>query len=301
MIVPNQQNIKVHFAGVEDIYQYSASLAGGVKYGLYTAFPFICEKALGVKHVHLHGGVINQIPKILSKNSNHIIQDSGLFTLMFGSYKGQKDKKTIDRWYGSLVDFTLQQPTNITTVEVDCQKILGTKEAWQYRRKLRNDLPNNRQINVFHLEDGQKGLDELIEFSEYLAISVPELRATKKKGYLTKLANYIKNKKPSIDIHLLGYTEVGGLGELNFCTSSDSTSWKSVLRYGEIQTAKNTSRKYANLNTDKLTHYERRIREFVEAHGLKQPTNKGYKNYSALAFQANQLKQLYSEKAGSQQ
>ena len=45
----------------------------------------------------------------------------------------------------------------------------------------------NRIINVFHIEDGQKGLDRLIEYSDYIALSVPELRILKKKEYLYTL------------------------------------------------------------------------------------------------------------------
>ena len=44
------------------------------------------------------------------------------------------------------------------------------------RENERNTFPNNRIINVFHKEDGKKGLERLIEFSDYIAISVPELR-----------------------------------------------------------------------------------------------------------------------------
>jgi hypothetical protein len=97
---------------------------------------------------------------------------------------------------------------------------------------MRLELPKNRIINVFHKEDGQKGLDKLIEFSDYIAISVPELRSLGQKNHTEKIANYIKNKKPSIDIHLLGCTENKLLKKLNFCSSADSTSWVSINRYG---------------------------------------------------------------------
>ncbi len=39
--------------------------------------------------------------------------------------------------------------------------------AWDFRQRMKKDLPNNRIINVFHLEDGMKGLDRMIEFAEY--------------------------------------------------------------------------------------------------------------------------------------
>jgi hypothetical protein len=90
---------------------------------------------------------------------------------------------------------------------------------------------------VFHIEDGQKGLDRLIEFSGYLAVGAPELRIVKGKAYkeaVYRLASYIKNNKPDIDVHLLGCTEKSVLNKCWFCTSADSTSWEEVNRYGAL-------------------------------------------------------------------
>jgi hypothetical protein len=112
---------------------------------------------------------------------------------------------------------------------------LGIDAAWEYRYKMR-DMLQNKQINVFHIEDGQKGLDRMIEFSDYIAISVPEIRLVKQnhKEAVYRLACYIKNKKPGIDIHLLGCTEADLLKQCRFCTSSDSTTWQQANRYGHI-------------------------------------------------------------------
>jgi len=131
---------------------------------------------------------------------------------MFGGYAGKKDKIFMDKWYEALIEHTLEHAKDAIVVETDSQKVLGVESAWEYRKRMRDDLPN-KQINVFHLEDGQKGLDRLIEFSDYLAISVPELRRNSEDHKLGvhRLACYIKNKKPEIDIHLLGCTEVAML------------------------------------------------------------------------------------------
>ena len=77
----------------------------------------------------------------------------------------------------------------------------------------------------------------MIEFAEYIAISVPELRIVKPKTYKEdtyRLASYIKEKKPEIDIHLLGGTEFEMVKRCRFCTSADSTSWVSCNRFGRI-------------------------------------------------------------------
>ena len=98
---------------------------------------------------------------------------------------------------------------------------------------MKDRLPN-RIMNVWHWEDGQKGLDRMVEFSEYIALSLPELRALKKTKHAVALANYIKNKKPTIDIHLLGTCANKYLEELSFCTSADSTNWQEVNRWGHL-------------------------------------------------------------------
>tara|TARA_R110000822_G_scaffold55940_1_gene141680 strand:- start:48 stop:929 length:882 start_codon:yes stop_codon:yes gene_type:complete len=238
MIIENQSNIKVHFAACEVMNQFYAVEKLGINYSLYTAFPFLERTVLKTKKsplmpCHLKG-FDYEIPKYIASKCKHTIQDSGLFTLMFGSHKGQKDEKLMDAWYNGLVEFTLNNKNNATCVEVDCQKILGVEKAWEYRERFANDIPN-RIINVFHKEDGQKGLDRLIEFSNYIAISVPELRFLGQKKSVINIANYIKNKKPSIDIHLLGCTELKILKQLSFCSSADSTSYIAGKRYGYIK------------------------------------------------------------------
>tara|TARA_R110000787_G_scaffold251361_1_gene356847 strand:- start:158 stop:1012 length:855 start_codon:yes stop_codon:yes gene_type:complete len=237
--------MKVHFAASENMNHYGALKALGTNYSLYTAYVFI-ERMLGSNKSAMisnqYKNDIYQIPQHIIKSSKHTIQDSGLFSLMFGAYKGNHDKKFLDKYYDKLIEFTTKYSQGATIVEMDTQKVLGVESAWEYREKMQSDV-SNRIINVFHLEDGAKGLDRLIEFSNYLAISVPELRKLHKKNHLVKLANYIKNRKPEIDIHLLGYTEKKTMRELNFCSSCDSTSYTSGVRYGFIQGNKISSMK----------------------------------------------------------
>lgn len=230
-------NIKIHFAGCEVQNQFIGVKELGVSYGLYTAFPFVERMLFGkgkspIMPLRWMKNPSIDIPRYCAQSLKHCIQDSGLFTLMFGALKGKHDERMISQWYDKLVEFTLQHSNGATCVEVDCQKVLGVEKAWEFRERMKNDLPNNRIINVFHLEDGQKGLDRLIEFSEYIAISVPELRVFNKKKYVHDLATYIKRRKPNIDIHLLGCTEKAILQECRFCTSADSTTYIAGKRYG---------------------------------------------------------------------
>lgn len=225
-------NIKVHFAGSDgQVSSYLALLAADVHYQLYSCYKYIYKQDSNLLLPD------NHIIKEECNNSKHVIQDSGLFTLMFGAAKGKKlTLQYLTEWQDRLIQFVTQNNLQCTCVEVDCQKVLGVEEAWILRKRMRDKLPN-RQINVFHYEDGKDGLDKLIDFSEYIAISVPELRIVKPKSYksyVSKLARYIKKKKPNIDIHLLGCTEFKLLEENTFCTSADSTSWLQGVKYGHI-------------------------------------------------------------------
>ena len=85
---------------------------------------------------------------------------------------------------------------------------------------------------VFHLCDGVKGLDRLIEFSDYIGIGSGTPQNSGQTMY--EVSSYIKEKKPEMDIHLLGCTIPKMIKKCNFCTSCDSVSWVSPLRFGWI-------------------------------------------------------------------
>lgn len=244
-------NVKIHFAGAETRGDYVAVERLGVQYSLFTCYPWV-EKQVFSRNTSALATAESAkvVPQELASTFSHVIQDSGLFTLMFGAQKSiPKDYKLISRWYDGLVEYTLNHAAPVTCVEVDCQRVLGVEAAWEFRERMRRDLPNNRIINVFHLPDGQKGLDRLIEFSEYIAISVPELRFAGRKEYVPKIARYIKKRKPEIDIHLLGCTEIDLLKKCKFCSSADSTSWKSGVRYGFLN-----GKHVSTLNCDRVAN-----------------------------------------------
>lgn len=228
-------NIKIHFAGSdgEEIF-YAALCAAQTNYRLYSCYKYIKGKSVDADFTLPADHVI----RVQDATNRHVIQDSGLFTLMFGAGKGQRQtRETLTMWQDKLMAFVEHNHLNATCVEIDCQKILGVNDAWFFRERMRRMMPHQRQINVFHYEDGQKGLDRLIEFADYIAVSVPELRLVKPKTFRedTKyLTHYIKNRKPGIDIHLLGCTDYKMIAENSFCTSADSTSWLSGVKYGHF-------------------------------------------------------------------
>lgn len=302
MIVENQSNVKVHFAGAEDISLHKLIKHNAdINYHLFTVYPFIRKKQKNDKEF------INQLQAI----SKHSIMDSGLFTLMFGAEKGKKSEKFLDEWTERIIEFILETGYQGTYVDVDCQKVLGVEKSWEYRRKLSDKLPFNRQINVFHIEDGQKGLDRLIEYSNYIAISVPELRSIGKKEHLYKIYSYIKNKKPSIDIHLLGFTEFKGLKQYKDATSCDSVSWKQCSMYGQLvkfnpvtekveyydNINKKTSSRDIRINLDKLGFtYKDEILKYFN----KKLTDRSIINYGIDLIMAKEYKKIAEYYAGNQ-
>jgi len=294
MISPNQHNLKVHFAGSESLPFFYITKEAGINYSLFSAFPFVIGKMKNNTNK-----TISDVPQIIYNNSEHTIMDSGLFTLMFGSHAGLKDKTYLEKWMNLLVEFVISTGYKGSVVEVDCQKILGVDEAWDLRQKMKQLLPDNKMINVFHLEDGQKGLDKMIEYSDYIALSIPELRIFNKKDYTYQLTSYIKNKKPEIDIHLLGCTEVDMLRQCSFASSSDSTSWMSVTRFGNFSADDRT----ININElDKemmIETYKPKVYDMIQKRGMNL-SEKGLIKYSLLIFQAEVLKNKYSLYAGPQ-
>lgn len=158
--------IKVHYAGMDgEIKATIARQASGVNYSLYSVFQYIYNKKEPTILPKQNAILIDQ------ETSKHVIQDSGLFTLMFGAKKGTNiDKKYLTEWQDRLIEFVKLNHINATCVEIDCQKVLGVKEAWYFRERMRNKL-DNEIINVFHFEDGKKGLDDIIKFSDYIAIA----------------------------------------------------------------------------------------------------------------------------------
>jgi len=295
MIVDNQQNLKVHFAGLEAINHLMITNIAEVNYSLFSIYKFIHNKVEGKGSLKY-----DPIPSTIESLSRHTIMDSGLFTLMFGSQKGEKSVRFLDKWTDLILEF--MQVTNYTGtyVEVDCQKVLGVEQAWRYREYMKQNS-TNRQINVFHIEDGMKGLDRMIEYSEYIAISVPELRFQKKKDYTYRLASYIKSKKPSIDIHLLGCTELNLLKQCSFCSSSDSTSWMAPMRYGQFESL-DSKHAIKQINSVKMANsYKPQIERFMEQYNISQLTNKSFEYYSLCIHQSKILKHKYSLYAGDQQ
>lgn len=293
------KNLKVHFAGSdgEEIF-YAALCAAKTNYRLYSCYKFILGKKPGDDFRLSPDSVI----RCQDREQRHVIQDSGLFTLMFGAGKGTKQTRAgLIEWQDKLIAFVQQNELRATCVEIDCQKVLGVEEAWFFRERMRK-LLKNPQINVFHYEDGHKGLDRLIEFSNYIAISVPEIRLVKPRTFredVRYLTHYIKNKKPEIDIHLLGCTDQKMIEQNRYCTSADSTSWLQGVKYGHI----NDGVRMGHVNEFRQDLIEQRkaaVLEILQKRNVElRPKTLSYATNASLC--ATICKQKYARAAGSQE
>ena len=292
-------NLKVHFAGSDNSMPHMIACdIAGVNYNLFTCYPFIAKKKPDDDFRMTDGGIF--VPKLIEAKRKHVIMDSGLFTLMFGAEKGKKQtRQSLEAWQDKTAQFVKQNNLKCTCVEIDCQKILGVEEAWYFRERMKKVMPNNRHINVFHLEDGMYGLDRLIEYSDYIAVSVPEFRIHKRGTYkqdVHRIVCYIKNKKPQIDIHLLGCTEESMLKQNAFCTTSDSTSWLSGNRYGRV----GGSKYHVNqVKPSVRERYDKIVIEQFARHGLEpRPTTVKYTTDAVIS--ALMCRKTYEKLCGNQ-
>jgi hypothetical protein len=167
---------------------------------------------------------------------NHLIIDSGLFTMMFGSDSGKTlTYERAKEWQDEYIKFIKAMPLeNVSFVELDVQKKLGPDAAWRLRKDLRKRTPPGTSIiNVYHLEDGDP--TGLLEFSDYIAISQPELRAkgTPDRRQLTS-ALAAEARDRGLKTHLLGCTGMEFLEQFRWCDTCDSTSWLAGVMYDKL-------------------------------------------------------------------
>lgn len=223
-------SLKVYFSGCDSQCHtwYVPLRASGVKYRLFSAHKFIS------------GDKVARAPeyKATAGAFAGTIVNAGLYTFMFGSKKGLPlNEGFMDSYYSRYVEFVRENVPGAVVMEVDCQKLTTPRQAWELRERIAADLPDSRVMSVFHLEDGKGGLDRLVDFSDYIAVDLSELRAARPKTIRrdTKaVVGYIKERKPGIDVHLLACTDLRILRDCNGCASADSTRWLSPAKYYRI-------------------------------------------------------------------
>ena len=218
--------MKIFFASAESRALSHVLSQANIKYALFSGLNIIKRRYLYKKKETPY-----ELPRknldVVTLPFKETIMDSGLYSMMFGVYRGLLTSiHDAHLWYDSMIETIYEYKINSTIVECDFQKIFPPDVAWQFRYQMRKDLPNHQIINVWHFEDGEKGFERLLEFSDYLGIGVPEWRKHRPKSYkkyIIPLGQKIvaKGKK----LHYLGCTEFTLLKDINFATSCDSTAW----------------------------------------------------------------------------
>jgi hypothetical protein len=214
--------MKVHFAG--NGFHPPVLLDAGVKYTLRSYY-----------YLRKGDGWTDEDTEVYSE-FEHLIIDSGLFTMMFGSDSDktltfEKAKEWQDEYVEFIRDFPLE---NVSFVELDVQKKLGPEAAWRLRKDLRKRVPpDTRIMNVYHLEDEDP--TDLLEFSDYIGISQPELRDkdAPDRASLTAALS-ARARKMGLKIHLLGCTGFEFLKQFRWCDTCDSTSWLAGVMYDKL-------------------------------------------------------------------
>jgi hypothetical protein len=220
--------LRIHLAGLEKVGFITSCGLSGHKYGLMSYYHFSRnppkERVACIELINSFG--------------MEMIVDSGLFTMMFGSGKGQSydlpfmieyTKKYLEevRSYGI---------KNMTVVECDVHKIIGMDAVFELRKVFADS--GLQTIYVWHAEETIDGLMRLAESVDYMALSIPELRILFKgrshryQSAVFDLLGRIKVNGRVPKIHLLGNT-VEETMKARAAYSCDSTSWLAGVRYGE--------------------------------------------------------------------
>lgn len=305
--------MKVYFAGVEKLREARAiQHFVGVKHALFSVYRYI---APDFKLKGAASASTAPAPSIYEALFRTTMLDSGIFTLMWGRKgsdtnfgKGSWDLGFLTAWQDRIVEFVKESNYRGVVVEVDCQKILDPEAAWSLRRRLRDQLPDHRLVNVWHLEDGQSGFDRLIEFSDYVGIAPLELR----KHGVSDLARSVerqaamaKQRKPSIDIHLFGCDRAAIMRRCRWCTSCDSTTWLNASKFGRAQAFIGDETKSRIVLTDNIMEMDatrvliEQVKAWLVANGFNDGDT-GARNTALNVIIARTLLRKYQQVAGPQ-
>lgn len=241
-----------------------------------------------------------QVLRALVDKPDHLVMDSGLFSLMFGSEKG-----TLPETYEAYRDYTRRYLDDVakwdfpmTIVEADTHRLLGMDATLRLREEF--EPLGDLAMYVWHYPEGLDGLERLAREKSFIAVSVPEMRMLssggshvgqnkKVKGMVGNLLRRIHracgDSPPRI--HLLGCT-VEEMMQTRLAWSCDSTSWLGGIMYGTA-TMWDPGKGLVDVNvrSERFQAYVKYATEqFPDAVAFaeKQPNTKYYLNCLACAY-----------------
>jgi len=263
---------------------------------LFTAYPFIFEN----KNLDSFKFIRSRMGK------RHVLMDSGIYTLYRDSWKGTKrNKKMLLRSCEKYINMILDTGYKHPFIEFDVHYFIknGGKEVWDFRNMFIDAGLQDQTLFVWHLPEGHRAFRELCERFPRVSASTREFQARKiPLTAFTALLKTASDLLPEKHIHCLGTTNNRVTCQPdNF--SSDTSSWNSLVLYGETKAGKVTLRfKGGKLYGPKTIldsvdkHLDRMIRTY-RAHPFTKPRAKIRVEYlralgAALYIHVNHMESL---------
>jgi hypothetical protein len=180
---------------------------------------------------------------INTKEKENFLLDSGAFTFL-----NSGTEINFDNYVKEYAKFIKEN--NIKQYfEMDIDSIVGLKKVEEYRNFL-EEYTKTKCIPVWHKSRGIKYLEMLTKQYNFIAIGGFAIKVIKKNEY--KYINSLIDiaHKNNCKVHGLGFTSLKDLEKYKFDTV-DSTSWKSGMRYGNIQKWNNIINKLETIKKPK--------------------------------------------------
>ena len=156
----------------------------------------------------------------LVKYFGSFLLDSGAFTFMSGSHKGECDwDKYVEEYAAFINRYDIK-----LFFELDIDSVVGLPEVERLRKKLEN-LTKKKPIPVWHKNRGKDYFIKMCEEYPYVALGGIVTKEIPRNVYEKAFPWFINEAhKHGAKIHGLGYTTVANLRKYHF-DSVDSTAW----------------------------------------------------------------------------
>lgn len=156
----------------------------------------------------------------LVRHFGSFLLDSGAFTFMSGSHKGECDW---DKYVEEYAAFINRYDVKLF-FELDIDSVVGLPEVERLRKKLEY-LTNKKPIPVWHKNRGKDYFIKMCEEYPYVALGGIVTKEIPRNVYEKAFPWFINEAhKHGAKIHGLGYTTVANLKKYHF-DSVDSTAW----------------------------------------------------------------------------
>lgn len=200
--------MKLCLAGLESIYKETRELTDKV--------PFILQSFYYVSSWQLH----------LIHKAELFLLDSGAFTFMNNS----KNHVDWNEYLTRYINFINENDVKYF-FELDIDSVVGYEEVKRLRCRLENET-NKKCIPVWHKSRGIEEYKKLCSEYDYIAIGGIVTKEITKKEHssMKKLVAYANSR--GTKVHGLGFTPIH-VEHYGFY-STDSTSWKSISRFGKV-------------------------------------------------------------------